>query len=1194
LKEDGRAAEGKTFGELGFYYKMTNFMEARPMKLLFSFWLFLFASFVPISVTFSVSAEMADLKTTHPFVLEISENLISLKAEKANFRHILKVLENKTGIKIWVSADIPDHDVSIEIKSIPIYAIGTILEKMSLKNFAVLYETNQLSAFILPEGQDISEFTKGKAVINQSAFARIDPTSIKGGEIISVLQGKNKVPIRYVKDEILLKFHLGVSEDEINALQTKFNLVKAEDNSLSKIGYVNVRIPDGRDVIEIIKEIRKEHTVKFPEPNYIAEVLTINDPLYGDQWYIPATRFDEAWEKAKNTNIVKIAIIDSGVDGSHSDLDGKILQGYDFVNNDTDPTDDHGHGTFAAGIVAATSNDIGIKGLYDYARIIPVKVIDASGYGTYEDIARGIIYAVDNGAKVINLSVGGYSYSFMLQDAVDYALVKGCVVIAAAGNDGIEQVIYPAAYPDVIGVSALDHNDQIWSHSNSGWHIDITAPGVNIISTGLADSYVYTSGTSASTPMVSALAGLLISEKADLSSSYIARLMVQSANDLGDKGTDKIYGSGVIDALQAVKKKVRPFHDVAVKRVTIEPLVFEKGKPTYVVADIVNTGTYKSEQFGAVLYQIAGDEKKEIGRQEELVVINKTKVAFEWNPDELMDNIHFEVVVLAEKDTYDGNNSKETYTYILKEEDDLYVLYKTEPPVHQWIALNAWRKLPDGPLKAEMAEHLPTDENAYWTNWLGKKFYYYGPNFKDPLKWAWLDFNNNEPGYKHTALIEGVWEEDHGWRGIHQRWCNHFWTPNVGYNDGFEGLCIGVSWKYDSSLNTAQEESFVKALDYYPSNLSKSYYWLGRAAHLLMDMSVPEHVLNDTHISIPYIFPGFGYERYTGDHYKNITNASSNTDIPDIFSLDDYPLFTPPSFDNNLTKLFYNLADYANDFDSNDRNGKSIKYGGGKFRHARNQLAPGRIVSRVELWHVLVKSRDMVRGTDYDYYNNDCEDRIYYYEDFYHYFINNQLLSVKVIYDDGSSDMFFQLDDNIFHNIWDEPLECIYQPNLQSRAIGSVAALYQLFWEMIHDDDNDGYTEHQGDCDDTVNTVYPDAPELCDGFDNNCDGFIDEGLGVDFEDIQQGYWAESYIKAIACDGITTGYGDGTYKPTTGQKWLCILSEQLKETLWLATAEGLTPSLMLQALTGHADISRGCQSLISQLAIQMEVINQRRP
>ena len=144
--------------------------------------------------------------------------------------------------------------------------------------------------------------------------------------------------------------------------------------------------------------MRKEYKIKIPEPNYVSNTLTVSDPFFTDQWYIPDTNFDKAWEKAKSKNIVKVGVVDTGVDGNHPDLKGKILDGYNFVEGNPDASDDHGHGTFVAGIIAAKSNNIGIKGLYDCAQVIPVKAMDENGVGTYEDAAKGIIYASDKGA----------------------------------------------------------------------------------------------------------------------------------------------------------------------------------------------------------------------------------------------------------------------------------------------------------------------------------------------------------------------------------------------------------------------------------------------------------------------------------------------------------------------------------------------------------------------------------------------------------------------------------------------------------------------------------------------------------------------------------------------------------------------------------------------------------------------------
>lgn len=163
---------------------------------------------------------------------------------------------------------------------------------------------------------------------------------------------------------------------------------------------MKVTISDGRSVKEVSQAIAEEYKLKVPEPNYIQSVLTVNDPLYENQWYVQETKFDLAWDKLKGRDTVKVAVIDTGVQADHPDLQGKILKGYDFVSGKEDVVDDNGHGTFVAGIIAGNTNDIGIKGLYDYARIIPIKVIDANGVGTYEDAAKGIIFAADSGQRL--------------------------------------------------------------------------------------------------------------------------------------------------------------------------------------------------------------------------------------------------------------------------------------------------------------------------------------------------------------------------------------------------------------------------------------------------------------------------------------------------------------------------------------------------------------------------------------------------------------------------------------------------------------------------------------------------------------------------------------------------------------------------------------------------------------------------
>ena len=1016
-----------------------------------------------IAILCFVSAETVfpeQMPESRKLTVEVKAKHISLVAENVGFKEALRVIAEKTGITIEFLDGVADRKVSVIVKDVPYFGISTLLEKMGLKNHVVAFEseTGKQSVYIVNAGSDLSKLLKGKTVIREAHFAAKSDL-VKGKEIIT----EKEYGAQYVKGEVLLKFHLGVTQAEVDAILKKHKLTATHDDALMRIGYIKAVISDGRDVKEIIKEVRKEYKLKVPEPNYVQKVLTVSDPLYGDQWYIPDTGFDKAWEGTKSTATVKVAIVDTGVQADHPDLTGKIEKGYDFVNNQASSADDNGHGTFVAGIIAANANSVGVRGLYSYARILPVKVIDANGLGTYEDAAKGIIYAADNGAQVINLSIGGYGYSQMLQDAVDYALEKGCILVAAGGNDGISKPVYPAAYPDVVGVAALDRNGVIWNGSNSGKHIKVSAPGVNIISTGLDSEYSHATGTSAAAPVVSALAAMLVSERADFPSLVIQRLITQSAKDLGEKGWDELFGSGEIDVVAALKQQVKPFHDVAVRHLRVEPMVFEKGKSTHILANIENAGTFKAENFDVVLYEIIGEEKKEIGKKEKLTVVDKTKVVFEWMPEELKETIKFEVSIIAADDANVSNNVKETNEMMLKEDNRLHVLYEVAPQaVHQWIALQAYNKLSSGNLKTEIANYLPTNTDAFWTNIFGTKYYYYGTNFMSSNDW---DSNSKAPSSdQSTALIEGAWEEDNDDYGIgvgNDSFCRHFWDPTQSYDYGL--TVYGDTWpvcgfsQNHSSLYQAQDW-WAQALASYKLSTSdgqrSAYYYLGRVSHLLMDMSVPAHVLDDPH-------PIFdNYERYvkgttsalTAGVFKRITSESVNTSVPTPVDSS----YSTPGYDKKLVDLFYKLAEKANDYDSDDRNGK---IDGGKYNHwaAMNHLQAAKTVSKVEqtsFWGTFIKP--MVQGTDYeiDKYTSTTLSLpitvhdMYYYQTFY----NSIGLTdkVKVTYTDNTTESFLDLLSVGTQIVPISVLENRHQVQLEASAIGCVAALYQLFWAKTH------------------------------------------------------------------------------------------------------------------------------------------------
>ena len=207
------------------------------------------------------------------------------------------------------------------------------------------------------------------------------------------------------------------------------------------------------DVLSAVKEYRKLPQVIYAEPDYIAHACaTPNDPSFGEQWGLAKIQASAAWDTTTGDSSVIIGILDTGIDTLHPDLMGNIWNhGWNFVDGNNNVDDDAGHGTHCAGTIgAATDNTIGVAGVCWKCKLLPVKVLNNNGSGTYSNIAMGITYAADSGAKVINMSLGGYAYSSLWQDALTNAYTTA-VLVAAAGNDAKSDSFYPAAFPMVLG-----------------------------------------------------------------------------------------------------------------------------------------------------------------------------------------------------------------------------------------------------------------------------------------------------------------------------------------------------------------------------------------------------------------------------------------------------------------------------------------------------------------------------------------------------------------------------------------------------------------------------------------------------------------------------------------------------------------------------------------------------------------------
>ena len=306
-----------------------------------------------------------------------------------------------------------------------------------------------------------------------------------------------------------------------------------------------------RDLARIKEKLERDPAVEGVDYNYLRTLsFTPNDPGFDEQWGLIKGGFQDAWSRTRGQG-VRIAVVDSGAAVRHPDLRGKIALTRDFKHNDSSVEDRAGHGTHVAGTVAAmTDNRKGVAGGCPACNLIIAKVFDPD-QGFDFAIARGVTWSADSGAEVINCSFTGPGDSRALKDAIDHAVKKGALVVAAAGNGDTNEPKYPAAYPGVIAVAATNREDRRASFSNFGSWVDVAAPGVGILST-FPGGYRSLHGTSVAAPHVSALAGLLAAQ--GRGPQAIRDHILRTAVDLGPKGRDPYYGHGRIRADLATRR----------------------------------------------------------------------------------------------------------------------------------------------------------------------------------------------------------------------------------------------------------------------------------------------------------------------------------------------------------------------------------------------------------------------------------------------------------------------------------------------------------------------------------------------------------------------------------------------------------------------------------------------------------------
>lgn len=359
--------------------------------------------------------------------------------------------------------------------------------------------------------------------------------------------------------DIIVRFNPGVTLADVGAA-----IDGAETDAVASTGpssLVLLEPEPGQSLDDALSELESDPRVQFAEPDTVmSAVLTPTDPLYAAyQWHLPRINAPAAWDTTTGSSGVIIAVLDTGVETTHPDLNGKLTTGanagYDFINNDTNPADDHSHGTFVAGIIAAnTNNGQGGAGVCWSCKIMAVKVLGADGTGSAFGVAQGIDWAVSHGADVINMSLSG-GHTAALETAVNNAWSAGVVLIAATGNDN-SAVGYPAAYANAIAVGSHSASNARSSFSNYGPETDLVAPGEDILGPlcncgGNPGGYGIGSGTSFAAPQVAGVAGLLIASGVTDKTQIRSRL-IDTTIDITPGGFDNQTGWGRLDAAAAL------------------------------------------------------------------------------------------------------------------------------------------------------------------------------------------------------------------------------------------------------------------------------------------------------------------------------------------------------------------------------------------------------------------------------------------------------------------------------------------------------------------------------------------------------------------------------------------------------------------------------------------------------------------
>jgi subtilisin family serine protease len=358
-------------------------------------------------------------------------------------------------------------------------------------------------------------------------------------------------PEQFAEGRIIVLPRAGLPESDLKKI---FNDHRGNGRKIGQSDLYIVDIPHGSER-GVVARLEHNPHIKSAELDYLVSPEFVpNDPNYLSAWHLPKISAPSAWDSSLGAGVT-VAILDSGVDGSHPDLASRMVPGWNFYDNNSITSDVFGHGTKVAGTASAiTNNGVGVSGVAGQSRIMPLRVSATSGSANISTIASAITWAADHGVRVANVSFNSVAGSASIQNASQYMKSKGGLVVVAAGNNGIDQGYTPTT--TLIAVSATDGNDFKTSWSSYGSFVSVAAPGAGILTTSVGGGYGSVSGTSFASPVTAGVIALMMAANPGLPNTDIEKRLFSSATDLGDMGRDIYYGWGRVNAAAAVQSVI--------------------------------------------------------------------------------------------------------------------------------------------------------------------------------------------------------------------------------------------------------------------------------------------------------------------------------------------------------------------------------------------------------------------------------------------------------------------------------------------------------------------------------------------------------------------------------------------------------------------------------------------------------------